>query len=160
MAAAGIRFTDAHAPDAVCSPTRYGVLTGRYCFRSRLKAGVLPPWGAPIIERTRLTVPELLRRHGYATACTGKWHLGWTWPTRDGKLPQSRDGLGNVDFTLRQERGYAPNAAAGELYNLRDDLPQRANLYAQKPEIVWFLSGCYREALLGGVMARKARYLR
>ncbi len=99
LATTGIRFTDAHAPDAVCSPTRYGVLTGRYCFRSRLKVGVLPPWGAPIIERNRLTVPELLRRHGYATACIGKWHLGWTWPTRDGKPPLSRDGLGNVDFT-------------------------------------------------------------
>ena len=99
LATKGIRFTDAHAPDAVCTPTRYGVLTGRYCFRSRLKAGVLPPWGAPLIERTRLTVPALLRRHGYATACIGKWHLGWTWPTRDGKPPLSRDGLGNVDFT-------------------------------------------------------------
>ena len=99
LAAAGIRFTDAHAPDAVCTPTRYGLLTGRYCFRSRLKSGVLPPWGAPLIERNRLTVPELLRRHGYATACIGKWHLGWTWPTNDGKPPQSIDGLGNVDFT-------------------------------------------------------------
>jgi hypothetical protein len=55
--------------------------------------------GVPIIERTRLTVPGLLRRHGYATACIGKWHLGWTWPTRDGKPPLSHDGLGNIDFT-------------------------------------------------------------
>jgi arylsulfatase A len=99
LASEGIRFTDAHAPDAVCTPTRYGILTGRYCFRSRLKSGVLAPWGAPLIEHTRLTVPELLRQNGYATACIGKWHLGFTWPTRDGKPPLSRDGLGNVDFT-------------------------------------------------------------
>ena len=59
LANAGIRFTDAHASDAVCSPTRYGLLTGRYCFRSRLKAGVLPPWGEPIIERTRLDGPRV-----------------------------------------------------------------------------------------------------
>ncbi len=99
LAAEGMRFTDAHAPDSVCTPTRYGVLTGRYCFRSRLKAGVLPPWGAPLIEEGRLTLPGLLRQHGYATACIGKWHLGWDWPTKDGQPPSSKDGLGNVDFT-------------------------------------------------------------
>ncbi len=99
LATEGIRFTDAHAPDAVCSPTRYGVMTGRYCFRSRLKAGVLAPWDAPLIEKDRLTLPALLRQHGYATACIGKWHLGWTWPTKDGQRPSSTNGLGNVDFS-------------------------------------------------------------
>ncbi len=99
LAAEGMRFTDAHAPDAVCTPTRYGVLTGRYAFRSRLKSGVLAPWDPPLIEEGRLTVPALLRQHGYATVCIGKWHLGWSWPTKDGKPPSSKDGIGNVDFT-------------------------------------------------------------
>lgn len=99
LAAEGIRFIDAHAPDAVCTPSRYGLLTGRYCFRSRLKAGVLPPWGEPLIEPSRLTLPAFLRQHGYATACIGKWHLGWNWPTKDGQPPASKDGLGNIDFT-------------------------------------------------------------
>lgn len=99
LASQGMRFTDAHAPDAVCTPTRYGLLTGRYCFRSRLKSGVLPPWGAPLIEEGRLTLPALLRQHGYGTACLGKWHLGWSWPTKDGQPPLSKDGLGNIDFT-------------------------------------------------------------
>ncbi len=99
LAAEGLRFTDAHGPDSVCTPTRYGLLTGRYCFRSRMKSGVLGPWGAPLIEEGRLTVPMLLRQHGYATACIGKWHLGWIWPTHDGKIPQSTNGLGNIDFT-------------------------------------------------------------
>ncbi len=98
LAKEGIRFTDAHAPDAVCTPTRYGVLTGRYCFRSRLKSGVLPPWGGSLIEESRLTLPAMLRQEGYATACFGKWHLGWKWPTKDGKVPGSGDGIGNVDF--------------------------------------------------------------
>jgi len=99
LASEGLRCTDAHAPDAVCTPARYGLLTGRYCFRSRLKSGVLGPWGAPLIEEGRLTVPALLRQHGYATACIGKWHLGWQWPTKDGQPPSSHNGLGNVDFT-------------------------------------------------------------
>ena len=99
LAAEGIRFTDAHALDSVCTPTRYGLLTGRCAFRSRLKSGVLPPWGEPLIEEGRLTLPALLRQRGYATACIGKWHLGWSWPTKDGLPASSTNGLGNVDFT-------------------------------------------------------------
>ena len=76
LAKQGMRFTDAHSPSAVCSPTRYGLLTGRYPFRSPLKKGVVAPWGAPIIEPGRLTMAEMLRRAGYRTACIGKWHLG------------------------------------------------------------------------------------
>ena len=100
LAKQGMRFTDSHTPSAVCSPTRYGLLTGRYPFRSSLKKGVVLPWGGPIVEAGRLTLPEMLRRLGYATACFGKWHLGWTWETRDGKPAVSgKDSLSNVDFT-------------------------------------------------------------
>ena len=99
LATEGMRFTDAHAPDAVCTPTRYGLLTGRYAFRSRLKSGVLGPWGEPLIEAGRGTLPGFLRQRGYATACIGKWHLGWDWPTKDSRPASSTDGLGNVDFT-------------------------------------------------------------
>ncbi len=100
LAAEGVRFTDAHAPASVCTPTRYSILTGRYAWRTRLSAGVLAPWGAPLIEADRLTVASLLKQHGYATACIGKWHLGWKWATKDGQPPTSgRDRLSNVDFT-------------------------------------------------------------
>ena len=76
LAKEGIRFTDAHSPSAVCTPTRYGVLTGRYCWRSRLKRGVLGGYSPCLIDTRRMTVASLLKQHGYATACIGKWHLG------------------------------------------------------------------------------------
>ena len=80
LAAEGLRFTDAHSPSSVCTPTRYGLLTGRYAWRTALKKGVLWPWDPPLLEEARLTLPELLRARGYLTACIGKWHLGWDWP--------------------------------------------------------------------------------
>ncbi len=85
LAREGRRFTDAHSPSSVCSPSRYALLTGRYAWRTRLKLGVLNPWDSALIEPGRLTLPAMLKRHGYVTAAFGKWHLGWTWDTVDGK---------------------------------------------------------------------------
>ncbi|MCE5277379.1 MAG: sulfatase-like hydrolase/transferase [Planctomycetaceae bacterium] len=86
LAAGGMRFTDAHATSAVCSPSRYGVLTGRYNWRTRLQSGIVGVYGDPLIAPDRLTVAGLLKQSGYATACIGKWHLGQGWafePTID-----------------------------------------------------------------------------
>ncbi len=79
LAKEGMVFTDAHSTSAVCSPSRYGVLTGRYNWRSRLQRGIVEPYGDPLISKDRLTVPKLMRRNGYHTACIGKWHLGMGW---------------------------------------------------------------------------------
>jgi arylsulfatase A len=76
LAGQGMRFTDAHSPSSVCSPTRYGLLTGRYCWRSRLKSGVLNGYSPALIEPKRLTLASLVKSQGYNTACVGKWHLG------------------------------------------------------------------------------------
>ncbi len=76
LAREGMTFTDAHSPSSVCTPTRYGVLTGRYCWRSEMKRGVLNGYGAPLIETDRPTVATALRDEGYRTAIIGKWHLG------------------------------------------------------------------------------------
>lgn len=80
LAKQGMRFTDAHSPSAVCTPTRYGLLTGRYAWRTRLQQNVVGPFAPPLIAEKQRTVPGLLREQGYATACIGKWHLGWGWP--------------------------------------------------------------------------------
>jgi arylsulfatase A-like enzyme len=91
LAAEGIRFTDAHSPSAVCTPTRYGVLTGRYCWRSRLKRGVFGGFNRPLIEKDRMTVASFLKQHGYHTACIGKWHLGMDWTLKQGIEPDEQD---------------------------------------------------------------------
>ena len=85
LARQGMRFTDMHSPSAVCTPTRYGLLTGRYCWRSALKEEVLYNYELPLIEPERPTVASLLREHGYHTACIGKWHLGLGWGVREGE---------------------------------------------------------------------------
>lgn len=76
----GMSFTDAHSGSAVCSPTRYGLLTGRYSWRTRLQEWVIAAYEPPLISEDRLTLPGLLKSIGYQTACIGKWHLGWNWP--------------------------------------------------------------------------------
>ncbi|MCA9042175.1 MAG: sulfatase-like hydrolase/transferase [Planctomycetaceae bacterium] len=78
LASEGMRFTDAHSASAVCTPTRYGLLTGRYPSRIG-QFGVLQTWSKPIIPTERLTIASLLKQQGYQTACVGKWHLGLTW---------------------------------------------------------------------------------
>ena len=79
MADEGITFLDAHSPSAVYTPTRYGVLTGRYNWRSRLARGVLSGTSDHLIPADRPTVAHLLRNAGYHTQMIGKWHLGWDW---------------------------------------------------------------------------------
>jgi len=76
LAGEGMLFTDMHSPSSVCTPTRYGILTGRYSWRSRLKSGVLNGWSPNLIEPGRMTVASMLRAQGYYTAGVGKWHLG------------------------------------------------------------------------------------
>ena len=89
LARQGMKFLDAHSSSSVCSPTRYGVLTGRYNWRSRMKKGVLNGYSNALIQPDRLTLPKFMQENGYATACIGKWHLGMDFPTTDGNPPKS-----------------------------------------------------------------------
>ena len=85
LAAEGIQFTDAHSADSVCTPTRYALMTGRYCWRTALKRTVLFNYEPPLIETDRMTVASLLGSHGYRSAMIGKWHLGLNFVARRGK---------------------------------------------------------------------------
>jgi len=106
LAAGGLTFSDAHSPSAVCTPTRYALLTGRYSWRSRLARGVLNGYGEPLIPEGRETVPRMLGRAGYRTRMIGKWHLGWTW---------GRDDDGEVDYGAPVTGG--PDAAGFDGYH-------------------------------------------
>jgi len=102
LANEGILFTDAHSGSAVCSPTRYGILTGTYAFRTRLKSGVL--WGSSqmLIKDGEVTVASLLKKNGYNTACIGKWHLGLGWQTLEPGVQLTdkwEEDNAKIDFT-------------------------------------------------------------
>lgn len=86
LADMGMLFTDAHTPSSRCTPTRYGLLTGRYPWRARMKHWVLfGVQGDPLIEKDRPTLGTLFQSQGYATAMVGKWHLGLRYTRSDGK---------------------------------------------------------------------------
>jgi arylsulfatase A len=75
LAREGMIFTDAHSGSSVCSPTRYGIMTGRYSWRTRLQKGVVTGFAPSLIAAKRPTVASYLKKHGYHTAIIGKWHL-------------------------------------------------------------------------------------
>lgn len=77
LASQGMRFADAHSSSGICSPSRYALLTGRHHWRDF--HGIVNAFGPSVFNPERLTMPEMLRERGYATACIGKWHLGWDW---------------------------------------------------------------------------------
>lgn len=116
---AGMIFTDAHSSSAVCSPTRYGIMTGRYNWRSPLQSGVLGGLSPRLIEPGRMTVASMLKDHGYATACIGKWHLGMDWVKQAGKevtelSVETPDQVHNVDYSQPIKNG--PNSVGFDYY--------------------------------------------
>lgn len=98
MAQEGVVFTDAHSSSSVSTPTRYGILTGRYNWRSTLKNNVLYGYDKALIPADRETMASMLRKNGYTTAGIGKWHLGWDWDNIDA-------GKDKVDFSKPVQNG-------------------------------------------------------
>ena len=107
LASEGVMFTDAHTSSSVCTPTRYGILTGRYNWRSTLKSSVLSGYSKALIRQDRTTIAEFLKDNGYNTAYFGKWHLGWDWSIteEDSKGRDNLNAAPNVDFSKRVKNG-------------------------------------------------------
>ncbi|MFN5291312.1 MAG: sulfatase-like hydrolase/transferase, partial [Planctomycetia bacterium] len=119
LASKGMIFTDVHSSSSVCTPTRYGIMTGRYNWRTKLQSGVLGGLSPRLIEPGRLTVAQFLKNHGYHTACIGKWHLGMDWAIKEGKTvtelniePASQ--VNNVDYSKPIKNG--PNSVGFDYY--------------------------------------------
>ena len=109
LAAEGMRFTDAHTSSSVCTPTRYGILTGRYNWRSRLKKRVLSGYSDPLIPTSRQTVAGFLREQGYHTKMVGKWHLGIGWqrfPNGEKRVPKHELSV-ELKNRIERSRAYA-----------------------------------------------------
>ncbi|MDF7823565.1 arylsulfatase [Pontiellaceae bacterium B12227] len=101
LAKEGVWATDAHSPSAICSPSRYAMLTGRYAWR-KMKSGRLSPWDSLSIDANRVTIPSMLKTKGYHTACIGKWHLGYNWPWKGGQRPP-KEIIGSNTSTAKNE---------------------------------------------------------
>ena len=108
LAREGIKFTDAHSPATVCTPTRYSLMTGQMAFRVPNGGRVFEGVGGPsLIASGRLTLPAMLRAKGYTTACVGKWHVGLTFFDKAGQPVRTNgvEAVRRVDFSRRIEGG-------------------------------------------------------
>lgn len=119
LAREGVSFTDAHSGSSVCTPTRYGLITGRYAWRTRLQSSVLGGLSPRLIEPGRETLASLLRSRGYTTACVGKWHLGMNWRLLPGREVaelgiESREQVQSVDYSAAIADG--PTAVGFDRY--------------------------------------------
>ncbi|GAB5522803.1 MAG: arylsulfatase [Roseivirga sp.] len=174
LASQGMHFTDAHSNSAVCTPTRYGLLTGRYAFRTRLKSGVLVGYDPPLIAQEQTTLGSLFSDNGYHTACIGKWHLGLDWAKKNDSLPlftgsQWDDpNTDNVDYAGKigggpSERGFdygyvIPSSLDIAPYcyinNGRLTKPMNGKIAGENPErgVFWRTADIQQDFELGGTL--------
>ena len=138
LAREGLRFTDAHTGSSVCTPTRYGLLTGRYSWRTRLKQGVLWGNGDTLIEPGRLTLASMLRARGYYTAAVGKWHLGMHWAAKAGARVDRDTPQGPTDWIDYESPVAGGPMAAGfhEFFGIPASLDMHDYVYVENTRVV------------------------
>lgn len=137
MIDSGMYFTDAHTSSSVCTPSRYSLLTGRYAWRTHLKAGVLAGVSPPLIDPDRMTVADVFKAAGYDTACIGKWHLGMDFAFTGGE-PAPKRGRhtipDNLEWTQPIENG--PNANGFDyFYGISASLDMPPYIYIENKDV-------------------------
>ena len=184
LASSGMKFNNAHSASAVCTPSRYSILTGNYPWRSELKRGVLWSYDWPLIKKDQLTVGQFLKNNGYNTAIIGKWHLGWSWPvkkgefidsTRWGAMGETAERERRIDFTQPLKGG---PLSCGFDYQFGVDIPSLPpfcfiengnivgeNLTQQKPQDIvgakgMMQSGWTSEKMLPTIINKADEYIR
>ena len=184
LASSGMKFNNAHSASAVCTPSRYSILTGNYPWRSGLKKGVLWAYDWPLIKKDQLTVGQFLKNNGYHTAIIGKWHLGWSWPvkkgefidsTRWGAMNETNERERKIDFTQPLKGG---PLSCGFDYQFGVDIPSLppfcfiengniigGNLMQQKPQDIvgakgMMESGWTSEKMLPTIINKADEYIR
>ena len=161
LAREGMIFTDAHTSSSVCTPTRYGLMTGRYNWRSRLQTHVLGGLSPRLIEQDRMTLASLLKARGYHTACVGKWHLGMDWARIEGKQitelgiePVSQNR--NVDYSQPIKNG--PNSVGfDEYFGISGSLDMVPYTYIENDRVVALPSDDREFAMMFGRKGRNTR---
>jgi arylsulfatase A len=134
LAAQGMRFTDAHSSSGVCTPSRYALLTGRFHWRKF--HGIVNAFDPPVLDDSELTMPEMLKQHGYRTACVGKWHLGWNWSDIQKPAAPAQEIKGNNKVFASAAFDWTKPVSGGPLshgfdYYFGDDVPNF-------PPYAWF----------------------
>ena len=153
IATAGMRFTDAHSAAAVCSPSRYALLTGRYGWRSRLSSDVLGDRARPLIDSDLPTLGSMLQQHGYRTAAIGKWHLGLSFP----RLPPDEENNINRGFDWNAEIEGAPvGFGFDEFFGVSGNLSFHPRAYIRDDRITAYPDQPYTPT---GLLSQNFRYV-
>lgn len=113
LAAEGMRFSDAHSSSGICSPSRFALLTGTYHWRRQ--HGIVNSFGEPFFRDTDITLPQILKDQGYATACIGKWHLGWDWEFNNEPTGQVEQWGRLRDFYMPEDIDWSNPIGGGPL---------------------------------------------
>lgn len=135
LASEGITFTNAHATSSLCTPSRYGLLTGRYNWRSNLKRGAHHNNEKCMIEEGRMTLATLFRQQGYNTACIGKWHLGVDWQGFTPNPNEKAESKEIPDFTLPFTRGPL-TSGFDYFYGIWGSLCQTPHVFLENDRVV------------------------